>query len=124
MRSTIHAVNRINAGPAAQNAFKEVSIRERAVRRKGRADAIEKSDDRRCGVEGDLEMSRNRSNTMTMNVPAALRPARLRAGLALAVIAAIAAFAVRVQAQQVATQATLSVSTPDLQLASGLTFGF
>jgi hypothetical protein len=39
------------------------------------------------------------------------------------VIAAIAAFAVRVQAQQVATQATLSVSTPELQLASGLTFG-
>jgi hypothetical protein len=68
-------------------------------------------------------MSRNRSNTMAINVPAALRPARLRAGLALAVIAAIAAFAVRVQAQQVATQATLSVSTPELQLASGLTFG-
>jgi hypothetical protein len=69
-------------------------------------------------------MSRNRSNTATLNVPAALRPARLRAGLALAVIAAIAAFAVRVQAQHVATQAALSVSTPDLQLASGLTFGF
>jgi hypothetical protein len=117
-------VNRISAELEAEKPSYEVSIRERAVRRKGRADALEKSVDRRCGVKGDLAMSRDRSNTVTMNLPAALRPARLRAGLALAVIAAIAAFAVRVQAQPAATQATVSVSTPDLQLASGLTFGF
>jgi len=47
-------------------------------------------------------MSRNRSSTIA-NVPAPIRPGRLRAGLALAVIAAMAAFAVRVQAEQVVT---------------------
>ena len=69
-------------------------------------------------------MSRNRFNTATLNVPAPLRPATLRRGLVLAVIAAMAAFAVRVQAEQVSTQTALPVSTSGLQLASGLTFGF
>lgn len=44
-------------------------------------------------------MSRNTSRTMAVNTPAALRPAPLRAGLTLAVIAALTAFAIRVQAQ-------------------------
>jgi hypothetical protein len=105
-------------------AFKEVSIRERPVRRKGRADAITTLNDRRRRVTGDREMSRNRSTTATMLVPEPLRPARLRAGLVLAVIAAIAAFAVRLQAQPVLGQTTISASSPALELASGLTFGF
>lgn len=54
-------------------------------------------------------MSRNRSNSAIANIPAPLRPARLRAGLVLAVIAAMAAFAIRVQAEQVPTQATVSM---------------
>ena len=54
-------------------------------------------------------MSRNRSNTAIANIPAPLRPARLRAGLVLAVIAAMAAFAIRVQAEEVPTQATVSM---------------
>jgi hypothetical protein len=45
------------------------------------------------------QMSRNNSNTMTVSGPAALRPSVLRAGLALAVIAALGAFAARVEAQ-------------------------
>ena len=69
-------------------------------------------------------MSRNRSNTATLMVPEPLRPARLRAGLVLAVIAAIGAFAVRLEAQPELVQTTISVSTPALELASGLTFGF
>jgi hypothetical protein len=64
-------------------------------------------------------MSRNRSNTMTSNVPNALRPATLRKGLVLAVIAAMAAFAIRVQAEQVSTQATSLVGEPALHLATG-----
>lgn len=44
-------------------------------------------------------MSRSRSNPVAVPVPAALNPINLRAGLALAVFAALAAFAVRVQAQ-------------------------
>jgi hypothetical protein len=79
----------------------------------GRADAVKTLDDRRHHVEGDSEMSRTRSNTSTANIPAALRPARLRAGLVLAVIAAMAAFAVRVQAEQMPTLATYSVDAPD-----------
>jgi hypothetical protein len=105
-------------------AFKEVSIRERPVRRKGRADAITTLNDRRRRVTGDREMSRNRSTTATMLVPEPLRPARLRAGLVLAVIAAIAAFAVRLQAQPVLGQTAISANSPALELASGLTFGF
>ena len=45
-------------------------------------------------------MSPSKSDLMTATVPAPLRPATLRAGLTLAVIAALAAFAVREQAQQ------------------------
>jgi len=45
------------------------------------------------------QMSRNTSNTMAAATPAALRPSTLRAGLALAVAAALGAFAVRVNAQ-------------------------
>lgn len=45
------------------------------------------------------QMSRNTSHTMAVDTPAALRPAPLRAGLTLAVIAALTAFAIRVQAQ-------------------------
>jgi hypothetical protein len=44
-------------------------------------------------------MSRNSSNPMAVGTPAALRPATLRAGLTLAVVAALSAFAVRVHAQ-------------------------
>jgi len=58
-------------------------------------------------------MPRNRSNSAIANIPAPLRPARLRAGLVLAVIAAMAAFAIRVQAEQMPTLATLSMSAVD-----------
>ena len=45
-------------------------------------------------------MSRSSSsNTLGVNLPAALRPATLRAGMALAVAAALTAFTVRLQAQ-------------------------
>jgi hypothetical protein len=44
-------------------------------------------------------MSHNDSNTLAVNVPAALRPATLRAGLTLAAVAAMTAFAVRAEAQ-------------------------
>ena len=40
-------------------------------------------------------MSRRSSITAAANVPAALRPATLRAGMALAVAAALAAFVIR-----------------------------
>lgn len=50
-------------------------------------------------------MSRNSSRTMAANIPAALRPAPLRAGLTLAVIAALTAFAIRAQAQAPAQSA-------------------
>jgi hypothetical protein len=50
-------------------------------------------------VEGDVPMSGSRFNTKAGDVPAALRPATLRAGFTLAVVAAAAAFAVRAQAQ-------------------------
>jgi hypothetical protein len=55
--------------------------------------------DRRMRVEGDSQMSRNSSTSQAANGPAALRPEILRAGLALAVVAALAAFAARAQAQ-------------------------
>ena len=58
-------------------------------------------------------MSRNRFDIATANIPAPLRPAKLRAGLVLAVIAAMAAFAVRVHAEQVPTTATLSMGALD-----------
>ena len=45
-------------------------------------------------------MSLNSSNTTTADLPAALRPATLRAGLTLTVIAALTAFAARAQAQR------------------------
>lgn len=51
------------------------------------------------GVEGDSQMSRTSSTQQAVNTPAALRPAILRAGLSLAVIASVSSFAVRVQAQ-------------------------
>jgi len=123
MRSTIHAVNRMRAELAGEKErFAEVSIHFDSVRRKGRADAPRKFDDRRHHVEGDLKMSRHHSNTA--NVPAALRPATLRAGLTLAVIAAMAAFAVRVEAQEMATQASLAVSATPVQLTAGPAIGF
>ena len=50
-------------------------------------------------------MSRTDSTSLAVNVPAALRPSTLRAGLTLAVIAAMSAFAVRVQAQAPAQRA-------------------
>jgi hypothetical protein len=62
-------------------------------------------------------MSRHRSNSA--NVPAALRPATLRAGLTLAVIAAMAAFAVRVEAEEMATQAAIVASAPQIQFGGG-----
>jgi hypothetical protein len=47
-----------------------------------------------------VQMSRSsNNNSMAVTVPAALRPATLRAGMALAVAAALTAFAVRLQAQ-------------------------
>ena len=50
-------------------------------------------------------MSRSSSsNTLAVNLPAALRPATLRAGMALAVAAALTAFAVRLQAQATPTK--------------------
>lgn len=45
-------------------------------------------------------MARNTSTTVTIDTPTAIRPATLRSGLALAVLAALTAFAVRAQAQQ------------------------
>ena len=66
-------------------------------------------------------MSRDRSSTVAVNVPAPLRPATLRAGLVLAVIAAMAAFAVRVGAQE--APPTASVGSLQVQLATSLTFG-
>ena len=45
-------------------------------------------------------MARNTSTTLTSDTPTAIRPATLRSGLALAVLAALTAFAVRAQAQQ------------------------
>lgn len=44
-------------------------------------------------------MSRTTFNTMAVSAPAALRPPMLRAGLALAVVAAVSAFAARAHAQ-------------------------
>jgi len=67
-------------------------------------------------------MSRHHPNSA--NVPAALRPATLRAGLTLAVIAAMAAFAVRVEAEEMSAQASLAASAPAAQLASGPAIGF
>ena len=45
-------------------------------------------------------MARNASTALTTDTPTAIRPATLRSGLALAVLAALTAFAVRAQAQQ------------------------
>jgi hypothetical protein len=50
-------------------------------------------------------MSRDNSETMTMNIPVAIRPAVLRAGLALAVIASVTAFAVRTRVREAVTHA-------------------
>jgi hypothetical protein len=54
-------------------------------------------------------MSRSSSTTMAVSAPAALRPTTLRAGLVLAVFAALSAFAVRVQAQQLSSPGALQV---------------
>jgi hypothetical protein len=54
---------------------------------------------RRSSSKEMHQMSRNSSNTMPMSTPEAIRPSTLRAGLTLAVVAALSAFAVRVQAQ-------------------------
>jgi hypothetical protein len=120
MRSTIHAVNRADASldAGANSDTDELSIREASIRRIGRADARVQDDHRRHHVEGDSKMTRNRSNAMASYVPSALRPATLRAGLTLAVIAAIAAFAVRVQAEEVSAHASVAVTTADLRLAT------
>lgn len=53
-------------------------------------------------------MSTTGSNTAAASIPAAIRPVNLRAGLALAVLAAVGAFAVRVQAQA-PSQASIQV---------------
>jgi hypothetical protein len=45
-------------------------------------------------------MARHTSTAVTRDTPTAIRPATLRGGLALAVLAALTAFAVRAQAQQ------------------------
>lgn len=122
MRSTVHAVNRASdATLGTEKEPREPSIQHHSVRRIGIADAIKMSDDRRRRVEGDSEMSRDRSSTVAVNVPAPLRPAALRAGLVLAVIAAMAAFAVRVGAQE--APPTASVGSLQVQLATSLTFG-
>jgi hypothetical protein len=117
MRSTIHALNGGIAefGEQRQKTTDELSIQERPIRRTGRTDAVKKFDDHRQGTEGDSEMSRQRSNIMTQSLPAPLRPALLRAGLVLAVIAAMAAFTVRMQAEQTPTPVSLSASTSDLR---------
>jgi DNA-binding MarR family transcriptional regulator len=117
MRSTIHAVNGSIAefGEQRQKTTDELSIQERPIRRTGRTDAVKKFDNHRPGTEGDSEMSRQRSNIMTQSLPAPLRPALLRAGLVLAVIAAMAAFTVRMQAEQTPTPVSLSASTSDLR---------
>jgi len=49
-------------------------------------------------------MSRDNSET-TMNIPVAIRPAVLRAGLALAVVASVTAFAVRTRVHDAVTHA-------------------
>ena len=122
MRSTVHAVNRASdAALGTEKEPREPSIQQHSIRRIDGADAIKHSDNRRRRVEGDSEMSRDRSSTMAVSVPAPLRPATLRAGLVLAVIAAMAAFAVRVGAQE--APATASVSSLQVQLATSLTFG-
>src|SRR5256885_12632906 len=113
MRSTIHAVNRMPTAMRSEKDSDEMSIQSVSVRRMSGSDTIKNPDDRRHHVEGDSQMSRNRSNSSAANVPAALRPAKLRAGLVLAVIAAMAAFAVRVHAEQVPTPATLSMVALD-----------
>ena len=46
-----------------------------------------------------MSRSSSSNNSMAVNLPAALRPATLRAGMALAVAAALTAFTVRLQAQ-------------------------
>jgi hypothetical protein len=117
MRSTIHAVNGSAAEAGAQKQKKndELSIQERPIRRTSRTNAMKKFDDHRQGTKGDSEMSRQRSNMMSQSLPAPLRPALLRAGLVLAVIAAMAAFTVRMQAEQTPTPVSLSASTSDLR---------
>lgn len=50
-------------------------------------------------------MSRDNSETVAMNIPAAIRPAVLRAGLALAVVASMTAFALRTRVHDAVTHA-------------------
>jgi len=115
MRSTIHALNRSGAEAGTPKNRDELSIQGRPIRRKGRADAVKKFDDRRTVAKGDSEMSRQRSTTISQSMPVALRPATLRAGLVLAVLAAMAAFTVRVETDQSPTPVTLSASTSVLR---------
>ena len=115
MRSTVHALNRRNDGAGRQKNQHDLSIQDRPIRRKSRPDAVKQFDDRRQRAKGDSKMSRQRSATISQSLPTALRPATLRAGLVLAVLAAMAAFTVRIETEQTPTPATLSASTSDLR---------
>ncbi len=52
----------------------------------------------------NYQMSRDHSEYVTTNIPTAIRPAVLRAGLALAVVAAMTAFALRTHVQHTVSQ--------------------
>jgi hypothetical protein len=56
-------------------------------------------------------MAHHTSTAVTSDTPTAIRPATLRGGLALAVLAALAAFAVRAQAQQGPSPSALESSS-------------
>jgi hypothetical protein len=49
-------------------------------------------------MKESLEMSRHRPSTIAVNVPAAIHPIALRAGLALVIFVAMVAFAARLTA--------------------------
>lgn len=57
-------------------------------------------------------MARRISNTVSAAIPPALHPARLRAGLVLAILAALVVFAVRAEAQPLAVQEPPMASVP------------
>src|SRR5690242_10355394 len=119
MRSTMHALNGNTVGFATVKNRDDLSIQPSSVRRRSRADVLKKFDDRRHGAKGDSEMSGQRSTmrsiTISESMPTALRPAMLRAGLVLAVLAAMAAFTVRVETEQTRTSVTLSANTSALR---------
>lgn len=56
-------------------------------------------------------MARDTSTAVASDTPTAIRPATLRGGLALAVLAALTAFAVRAQAQQGPSPSALESSS-------------